>query len=89
MNYFLKNGLLAFDGGAGKLRIRYDTYHDVVAAMLREVLSLQHGGDKTAADAFIGAYTAWDDALHGVLGGSMRATAQYRYVMVRYGVLQQ
>lgn len=86
MNYFLKNGLLAFD--SGRLRIRYDTFHDVIASMLREVLSLQYGGDKAAATAFIDAYANWDEGLHGLLGASMRATERYRYVMVRYGVLQ-
>jgi hypothetical protein len=88
MNYFLKHGLLAFDAGSGKLKIRYDAYHDVVKSMLGEVLSLQHNGDKAAADAFIDSYRSWDDKLQGALAGSMRATERYRYVMVKYGVVE-
>ena len=89
MNYFLENGLLAFDPATGKLNVSYERYHDVVASMLEAVLALQFNGDKDAAGRFIDTYDGWNDSVHGVVSGAMRATEQYRYVMVRYGVLEE
>jgi hypothetical protein len=87
MNFFLENGLLEFDTGSKRLRIHYDRYHDVVAKMLAEVLSLQYEGDKAASDAFIDRYTTWDDDVHGALAAAMRDKQTYRYTLVRYGAL--
>jgi hypothetical protein len=55
--------------------------------MLEEVLALQYNGDKTAADRFIETYSTWTEELHGVLAEAMKNTEQYRYAMVKYGVL--
>ena len=86
MNYFLEKGLLERDA-AGQLVIRYDRYHDTVAALLREVLALQHAGDKSASDRFIERYTTWSAELHEPLAAKMRAATPYRFRIVRYAAL--
>jgi hypothetical protein len=86
-NYFLQNGLIAFDKAAGAIGIDYGKFHQVVAAMLREVLELQYRGDKAASDAFIERYALWNDDLHGVLGKKLLAAQKYRRWLVDYAVL--
>jgi hypothetical protein len=88
MNYYLENRLLEFDARKGKLHINYDLYPGVVTAMLKDVLALQYNGDKHAADEFIKKYSTWIPELHGVLGASMRAQEEYRYVIVRYAMVE-
>jgi hypothetical protein len=85
-NWFLEKGLLAVDPGSPALSIRYDRYHEVVGALLREVLALQQQGDKAAADRFIDAYTRWGD-VHEALAGRMRPAQRYRFRIVRYAAL--
>lgn len=89
MNYFLEKGLLEFDSGSRLLRVRYDRFHEVVAAMLKEVLALQYEGDKTASDRFIDRYTAWTPDLHEVLAEKIRQNETYRYRLMRYAALGQ
>ena len=86
MNYFLEKGLLEVDA-AGQLLIRYERYHDTVASLLREVLALQHAGDKAASDRFIERYTTWSPDLHEKLAEKMRAATPYRWRIVRYSAL--
>jgi hypothetical protein len=86
MNYFLEKGLLEVDP-SGQLVIRYDRYHDTVTALLREVLAVQHEGDKAASDRFIERYTAWSPDLHEPLAAKMRAATPYRFRIVRYAAL--
>jgi hypothetical protein len=88
MNYYLENGLLEYDDSARRLVIHYDRYHDVVAAMLREVLALQYDGDPERAERYVERYTAWEDDLHGRLAKSMKQSETYRYAYVTYGVLE-
>lgn len=85
-NWFLEKGLLRFDG-AGKLAIAYDRYHDAVAALLKEVLSLQSAGDPAKADAFIVRYSTWDEARHGQLAAALRASPTKRFRLMRYAAL--
>jgi hypothetical protein len=87
VNYYLEKGLLEFDKKAKRLVIHYDRYHDVVADMLADVLSLQYDGDLDAADAFIDQYTGWDKGVQGRLAESMKRTEVYRYAYVTYGAL--
>ena len=88
-NYFMQNGLIAFDKAVGTVSIDYSKFHDVVAAMLREVLALQYQGDKAATDAFIERYAVWDDNLHGVIGKKMLAAEKYKRWLVDYTALGQ
>lgn len=88
-NWFLENGLLRYDENAGVLHVDYGRYHDVVTAMLTEVLKIQHRGDKAASDAFIERYTTWDEDLHGALAAAMQQARRYRYRMVKYAALGQ
>ena len=85
-NYFLEKGLLEVDP-SGQLVIRYDRYHDTVSALLRDVLAVQHEGDKAASDRFIERYTAWKPDLHEPLAEKMRAATPYRFRLVRYAAL--
>ena len=86
-NYFLENGLLAFDAGTQRLTIKYAVYHDVVTALLREVLDVQRRGDSAAAATFFGRYATWDDALHGVVAARLREASGPRFRLVRYEAL--
>ncbi len=83
-NFFLEQGLLRFDAATGTLAIDRARYHATVAALLGQILALQHAGDKPAADAFIARYTGWDDALHGVIAGRIRDAQRYRYTLFAY-----
>jgi hypothetical protein len=87
MNWYLDQGLLRFDAGSGRLAVDYGKYRTVVGGLLQEILALQHGGDKAAADRFIERWTRWDAGLHGVVAGNMRATEKTRYRLVRYAAL--
>lgn len=86
-NWFLENGLLSFDPSTGELAVDYDRYHEAVESLLREILALQHAGDKAAADAFIDRWTRWDDALHGVIARKIRDAQTHRFTIVRYAAL--
>ena len=87
MNYFLEKGLLEWDRTQQALVIRYDRYHDTVAALLGEVLAVQHAGDKPASDRFIERYTTWSPDLHEPLAARMREATPYRFRIVRYAAL--
>lgn len=87
MNYFLEKGLLSFNRAKGVLTIHYDRYHDVVTSLLREVLAVQYGGDKAAADAFIDANTKWDKDIHEVLAAKIQKKQRYRFQLTRYAAL--
>lgn len=84
-NFFLKNGLLAFDGK--QLKVRYEKYSEVVKSMLAKTLAVQFAGDKLAAGEFIEEYTAWDESLHGVIAKNIRDQQRYRYSLFRYSAL--
>jgi hypothetical protein len=87
MNFYLEKGLLRFDRATGRLAIDYDLYHEVVGALLGEVLRMQRNGDKAAADRFIDNYTTWDEALHEVVARRMRDAETSRFRLVRYAAL--
>jgi hypothetical protein len=86
-NWFLERGVLSFSPGQGTLAVHYERYHDVVAALLKEALALQHGGDKAAADRFIDRYTRWEPGTHEALAARMRNAQRYRFRIVRYAAL--
>jgi hypothetical protein len=86
-NFFMENGLLAFDRDSGTLGIHYGNYHQVVEKLLARILDLQDRGDKAETDRFIAQYTVWDDDLHGVIARKLRDTARYRYTLYTYGAL--
>jgi hypothetical protein len=84
-NFFLENGLLTFE--AGKLKIHYDRYHDVVGKLLAKVLEIQYQGDKAASDRFIDQYTTWNENLHGVIAKNIRDQQRYRFRLFKYAAL--
>jgi hypothetical protein len=86
-NFFMENGLLAFDSSTGKLKINYDKYHATVGRLLAKVLEVQYEGDKAASDRFIDQYTAWDENLHGVVAKNIREQQRYRFQLFKYAAL--
>ncbi|HEX8921664.1 MAG TPA: zincin-like metallopeptidase domain-containing protein, partial [Pyrinomonadaceae bacterium] len=86
-NFFMENGLLAFDSRTGKLKIDYDKYHSVVGKLLEKVLEVQSEGDKAASDRFIDQYTTWDENLHGVVAKNIREQQRYRFQLFKYAAL--
>jgi hypothetical protein len=86
-NYFMELGLIELRGDEALLTINYDRYHEVVSALLSEVLLLQYGGDYAATKAFVERWNYWDDRVHGRLAELMRDQVSYRGTMVRYAIL--
>ncbi|HUQ50428.1 MAG TPA: hypothetical protein VM056_06940 [Terriglobales bacterium] len=86
-NFFLKNGLLRFDPAGKRLHIDYAKYHQVVESLLKQVLEVQHNGDKQAAERFIAEYTTWSDDVHGAVASQIRGTQQYRFRLYKYAAL--
>jgi hypothetical protein len=86
-NFFMENGLLAFDSSTGKLKINYGKYHDVVGRLLAKVLEVQYEGDKAGSDRFIDQYTNWDENLHGVVAKNIREQQRYRFQLFKYAAL--
>ena len=83
-NWFLDKGLISLDGP--KLKINYDRYPETVTSLLREVLKLQHDGNKAAAVAFFDKWTTWGDA-HEKLAARIREAQGARFRIVRYAAL--
>ena len=88
-NFFMEYGLLGADPVTGLLTVDYDRYHEVVTAMLREVLQIQYSGDYELADEFVNRWNYWEEALHGHLVQRMRDSGSYRRTMVRYAALSE
>jgi hypothetical protein len=88
LNWFLEHELVRFDPQTRRLTVDWERYRPVVTDLLREVLALQHAGDKAAADRFIERWTRWDADLHEVVAAGMRATETTRYRLMRYAVLE-
>lgn len=86
-NFFMENGLLAFDQATGKLKINYDKYHGTIGKLLTKVLEVQYQGDKAASDRFIEQYTTWDENLHGVVAKNIRDQQRYRFQLFKYAAL--
>jgi len=86
-NWFLDKGLLTADPKSGRLTINYDRYPETVTSLLREVLKLQHEGDKDAAAAFFKRWTAWKPDVHEKLAARIRSAEGPRFRLVTYAVL--
>jgi len=86
-NWFLDKGLLTWNPKTKTLSIDYARYHDVVGSLLKEVLAIQYGGDKAAADAFVVKWTTWKDDLHGALAKKIRNSQKFRYALFHYAAL--
>ena len=87
-NWFLDQGVLAFDPGTRRMAIDYAKYPAAVEALLREVLALQAAGDRAEAEAFIARWTTWDPQLHEPVSQAIRAALPYRYSLYRYAALE-
>jgi hypothetical protein len=84
-NWFLDRGLLRFEDS--ELHIDYDRYPETVESLLREVLAIQHDGDRARAKVFVERWAAWDEELHGVIAARMREAEDYRFRLVTYEAL--
>ena len=87
-NYFMEQGLIEPSGDLAPLAINYDRYHEVVGALLGDVLRLQYAGDYDATKAFVKRWNYWDDHVHGRLAQIMREQVSHRGTLVRYGILE-
>ena len=65
----------------------YERYPEVVTSLLKEVLALQHAGDKAAAARFFDQWTTWTPELHEALAARIREAQGARFRVVRYGAL--
>lgn len=86
-NWFLEHGLIEADPKTARLKINYDKYPEVTTSLLREVLKLQHEGDKAAAAAFFDRWTKWTPELHDKLAARIRDAQGARFRIVTYGAL--
>ena len=86
-NFFLENGVLAFDRTSERMSIDYSRYQEVVGNLLTEVLAIQYAGDLARADEFVERYAYWNDDLHGIIAANIRDSIEYRYYLVRYASL--
>lgn len=86
-NWFLEHGLIEADPKTARLTIHYEKYPEVVTSLLREVLKLQHDGDKAAAAAFFDRWTKWTPELHDKLAARIRDAQGARFRIVKYGAL--
>jgi hypothetical protein len=86
-NFFMESGLIAVDRESGLLDINYERYHDVVTAMLQEVLRLQNSGSYPKALQFVTRWSYWNEELHDALAERMLESNSYRRTMVRYKAL--
>jgi hypothetical protein len=87
-NYFMEHGLIEPRGDDALLAINYDRYHEVVSALLGEVLHLQYAGDYDTTKAFVERWNYWDDRVHGRLAELMRDQVSFRGTLVRYAILE-
>ncbi|HUP60617.1 MAG TPA: NUDIX hydrolase [Thermoanaerobaculia bacterium] len=86
-NWFLDKGLLSADPKTARLSIHYDRYPEAVNSLLKEVLKLQHDGDKAAAAAFFERWTTWTPEVHDKLAARIREAEGARWRLVRYAAL--
>lgn len=86
-NWFLDKGLITADPKTARLTIHYDQYPEAVSSLLKEVLRLQHNGDKAAAEAFFAKWTTWTPGLHEKLAARIREAQGARWRLVRYAAL--
>jgi hypothetical protein len=86
-NWFLDRGLIRADPKTARLTIQYDKYLDTVSSLLKEVVALQHSGDKAATAKFFERWSTWTPELHDVLAARIREAQGARFRVVRYGAL--
>ncbi len=86
-NWFLDKGLIVADPKTARLTIHYDKYAETVTSLLREVLALQHNGDKAAAAAFFDKWTNWTPEFHEKLAARIRDAQGARFRIVKYAAL--
>ena len=86
-NWFVDRGLLRADPATARLTIDYARYADAVNSLLKEVLRLQHSGDRAAVAMFFEKWTTWTPQLHDKLAERIRAAQGARFRIVRYGAL--
>ncbi|WP_241758843.1 NUDIX hydrolase [Pyxidicoccus parkwayensis] len=86
-NWFLDHGLIRADPKTARLTIQYDKYLDTISSLLKEVITLQHTGDKAATAKFFERWSTWTPELHDVLAARIREAQGARFRVVRYGAL--
>lgn len=85
LNYYMEEGYLVYE--AGRLGILHERHDAAVSAMLADVLAIQEEGSKERSTAYIDRWTAWDER-HETIARALQAAERYRYMDVRYGLLE-
>jgi hypothetical protein len=85
-NWFVDKGLITPDPKTGRLSIDYAKYPVAVESLLRDVLALQHNGDKKATATFFEKWTKWTD-VHEKVAARVREAQGARFRIVRYAAL--
>ena len=88
-NFYMEYGLLEPGTESGLLVINYDTYHETVTQLLRQVLQIQYAGDYEKAQEFVARWSYWDDKLHGDIAERMNSAGGYRRTLIRYSALSR
>ena len=86
-NFYMEYGLLERGTESGLLVINYNSYHETVTQLLRQVLQIQYAGDYEQAKEFVARWSYWDDKLHGHIAESMNSAGGYRRTLIRYSAL--
>ncbi len=68
INRFLEAGGATFDEASGKFTVDPDKLEKAIEALVRDLVMLQHNGDKAAADALLDAYGVMSPAMKQALG---------------------
>ncbi|MCP3136931.1 NUDIX hydrolase [Pyxidicoccus xibeiensis] len=88
-NWFLERGLIKADPQTARLSIDYTRYADTVSSLLKEVVALQHSGDRAATAKFFERWSTWTPELHDKLAARIREAQGARFRVVRYGALEE
>ena len=86
-NYFLEKGLLSCGRAPGGWRSATTATRTWSRRCSREVLAIQHAGDKAAAGRFFDRWGAWTPELHERLAARIREAQGPRFRLVRYAAL--
>jgi len=68
INRFLEEGAASFDEQTGRFTVDTKRLEQSIEALVRDVVMLQHNGDKPAVDAFLAKYAVMSPAMERALG---------------------
>lgn len=69
INRYLEEGAASFDDATGRFTVDTKQLEKSIEGLVRDVVMLQHNGDKPAVDAFLAKYAVMSPAMERALGG--------------------